>query len=125
MYTPQKRSAGTRALMLVLAVMVGMAPSVATAATVTSFAIDPTCDRVYYQFSTDRPFDAYRVIVREIGGPFVGVRQGHPHYSTTGVSGVVTGLPDDTPFRIVLKIRWVHGGPWQKVRKAIFTTNPC
>ena len=108
-----------------LALVGGALPRTAEAAALTAFAYDPTNSQVYLQFSTDELFDAWRMIVKAPGpgGAVAGVAGGHPHYGM-GASGVVSGLSSGTNYRLILRIRWVHGGPWATVRNIGFTTNP-
>ncbi len=97
-----------------LALVVAASPPPADAAALTAFAYDPAGTKVYVQFSTDVPFDAWKVVVKRAGA-VVGTDGGHPHYSAMGASGEVGGLTPGLNYRLILKIRWVHGGPWVDV----------
>ncbi len=80
---------------------------------------------VYFQFSTDVAPDAYRALVRQPGVGIVATTPvRHVHYASSGFADSVGGLNPGTNYVLILRIRWVHGGPWTTARIQPFTTAP-
>lgn len=112
-------------LTTVACAMIMLITGTAMAAAIITWGHGASRDTVYYQFSTDVAPDAYRAFVRQ---PGVGVVAAgpvrHVHYSSTGFSDFVPGLSANTNYVLIVRVRWVHGGPWTTARVQPFMTAP-
>jgi hypothetical protein len=105
--------------------MILLATGAAQAAAIVAWGHSPARDRVYFQFSTDVAPDAYRAIVRQPGvGIVAATPVRHVHYASTGFSDQVAGLSPSTRYVLIVRVRWVHGGPWTTERVERFRTLP-
>ncbi len=118
------KSSGRFGLLTAVLALVAL-PAAALAITVVAWAYDPTRTAVYYQFSTDVPFDAFRSDVRTPAGVVVsGPLLKNPPAMVSGGNGVHNGLTPATPYVLRVWVKEVPGGPWTLVRVQAFATNP-
>jgi hypothetical protein len=108
-------------------------PAAALAITLVAWAHDPTRTAVYYQFSTDVPFDAHKsdvVLPPPAGSPpgtpptIVSTLFKNPALPVTGDNGMHPGLTAATDYVLRVWVREVAGGPWTRIQTQAFTTDP-
>lgn len=83
----------------------------AAADVITAAAVDPAGKHLYWQFSTDKDFNAYKVVLTDLSTGAVQVfTVASPGYGL-GTSGYRYNVlaPGDN-YRVVFKVQWVPGG---------------
>lgn len=117
----------SRRTALLVAGLTLLAPSAALAIAVVSWAYDPTRTSVYYQFSTDVPFDAQRSEVRTPAGVPAGAPSPlykNPAGLAMGGNGLHTGLTPATAYVLRVYVQQAPGSAWVLVKAQGFTTDP-
>ncbi len=113
-------------LSLVALCSVGLLNGQARAAEiVTALAIDPTSNRLYFQFSVDQPADACRIIIKDSGGVIVKNVLFDPAGTVMGYANFVPGLTPDTDYTFNIRVRWTDSPAFDPEWVTLpFHTNP-
>ena len=81
-------------------------------AALAALAVDPTPTKVYFQFSTLAPYDAYQATVVKLDGTKVGLVSENPLLFITGAANFIPGLTLGVNYKLIIKVRYAPGSPF-------------